>query len=156
MRKKKTKDERRKTKKTKALAYRENLFILFDGLAWRGLRPVLFLLLLLLPHLFTYTTRFCFVLLLCLVLFFFFLSSFFLLSSSKNCIVRTHIFGCCYHTSPRRNEDGKPLLSLLSSLRSLISLSFVALLLFSSPFFFTCDFFLAFCCAVHEGENRWV
>jgi len=29
---------RKKTKKTKALAYRENLFILFDGLAWRGLR----------------------------------------------------------------------------------------------------------------------
>ena len=53
---------RKKTKKTKALAYRENLFILFDGLAWRGLRSVLFLLLLLLPHLFTYTTRFCFVL----------------------------------------------------------------------------------------------
>jgi hypothetical protein len=140
----------RKKTKTKALAYRENLFIFVRRAGWaRGLRSVLFLLLLL-PHLFTYTTRFCFVLLLCLVLFFF-PFPFFLLSASSKIVSYLLIFLAAAITQVRGGmKMGKTPFSLSLALSLLSDLLCRSLCFSSSPFFLTCDFLLAFCCAVHE------
>lgn len=118
---------RTKIKKTKARAYRGEppFYFCSTGLAgWRGCGPVpthsYYY-----PHLFTYTTRFCFVLLLCFASF----------SPLKNCIVRTDIFfwlaAITCSRRRRRDEDGKP--CPFSPSRSLVS--FVDFAFSSSPFY---------------------